>query len=143
MVKIAVRPEGVDRLSVENIPVMTEYVTVAQAAEILGITRTGVFYKIYDQRLFNTLVRVAEEDDTPKKRPLLLIKRWEVEAVARGELPKRAKSSHEVRREWNRRVKEWGGSTGEPEFRVAPTGAPRSVLIEAYLQAHPNDPRPE
>jgi hypothetical protein len=141
------RPVGVDRLTLDTIPVMTDYVTVTQAAEILGITRNGVFYKIYDQRIFNTIVRVAEEDDisreASKRRPVLLIKRWEVEAVAKGELPKRSKSPQLVRKEWNRRVKEWGGSTGNPEFRVAPTGAPRAVLIDAYVAAHPEDPRPE
>lgn len=152
MVKIALRPQGVDKLTLRDIPAMTEYVTISQAAEMLGMTRNGIFYKVYEQRAFNTVVKVAEEDDEDdgarnergfKKRPVLLIKRWEVEAIASGELPKKVKNPALLLRDWNRRVKAWGESSGKSEFRIAATGAPRRQLVEAYLEANPDDPRPE
>jgi len=131
-----------------DIPELPHYMSVAQAAQLFGISKTSMYYKIYDQQKFKEVYRVGgdpEDEHGINERPFLLIRRSEVLAIKEAEDKENASVEQETPAQrlnsWNRRVKEWGrrvGTFGE----IFEKGRPTHELIEAYQQAHPNDPRP-
>lgn len=127
---------------VNELPELPRFINIAQAARILGITKTSVYYKIYDQKKFNVVYRVGGgKDAPPDDRPYILLLKVEVEDLAKAEREAAAEVPLRIQINlWNRRVKEWGRQNGWGV--VNPKGRPNLDLIEAYVKSHPNDPRP-
>lgn len=127
---------------VNELPELPRFINIAQAARILGISKTSVYYKIYEQKKFNVVYRVgggkdAEADD----RPYILLLKVEVEDLAEAEKAAAAEVPLRIQVNlWNKRVKDWGRQNDWGV--VNPKGRPNLDLIEAYVESHPNDPRP-
>jgi hypothetical protein len=128
-------------LQAKDLPELPHYVTVAQAAKLLDISKTSVFYDIYVSRKLREAFRVGDEEDGD--RPVVLLMRSEVEMLAKQLQAPPVKTLEQLQADWNRRVKDWGTESGWMRFRISDKGRPRKELVEDYLAVHPNDPRPE
>ena len=136
------------RLTLEEIPELPGYMSVTQAAKAFGVTKQGMYWRIYDAQMFKAVCRVGgnEEDE----RPFLLLSINEVEQLLRAEREQtpeqaeaQAKREHAHRvNEWHKRVKAWGRQTGFNDGRIAAQGRPPKALVDAYLSAHPDDSKP-
>lgn len=132
-------------LTLKDIPEHPHLMSVAQVAKYFGITKTAVYYKVYNQERFKQVYRIGGDPDDPhgeKERPFLLLLRSEVEMVKAAEEAAKVGPSHPQKvNEWNKRVKAWG--RGQGYSTVNERGRPNKLLTEAYITAHPDDPRPE
>jgi hypothetical protein len=129
-------------MKLELIPPIPGYISVARAAKILGMAKASVYYKIYDQDAFNHVYKLPGADDSA--RPVLLMLESEVRSVAERERAQRGEGEAKERlRVWNQRVKVWGRAGGWASSEISTFGQPSLLLQGAYLQAHPQDPRPE
>lgn len=124
-------------LTSADIPRLPGYVTIPEAAEILGITRTTMYYKIYEQRAFRTLFRVGDPEEG--RRPIVLLLETEVRDLARREA-ELAVHTPDPLNAWNKRVKDWARGNG---MTVHVAGQPSMQLRTAYVAAYPQDPRPQ
>lgn len=129
-----------ETLQIKDVPPLPHYVTVKQAAKMLGMSKTSVFYNIYNTRLLREVFKVGDEEDGD--RPVVLILRSEVEQVVGKLAAAPVKTLDDLRADWNRRVKQWGVDSGWNKFRISEKGVPRKELVEDYLASHPGDPRP-
>lgn len=126
-------------LQLSDIPEFPDYVTVAQAARILGISTVSVYYKIYTQRSLRDVFRVGDFED----RPFLLLNKQEVIKVAEQERQPVEQTPEALLNAWNRRVKEWARHNADVDpATIRERGRPRQELVDRYLAAHPEDPRP-
>lgn len=126
----------------DEIPELPGYMTVATVARIFGIEKESVFYKIYEQGAFQHVYKVGPPEET--RRPVLLLLESEVRRVfstERASVPMH--TSRTLLKEWNKRVKAWGRETGWTETPIADAGRPPKALVQAYLEANPEDTRPE
>lgn len=133
------------RLELRDIPELPHYISVAQAAAVFGISKTSVYYMIYDQGLFEVVYRIGGDPEDPSglnERPFLLLLKAEVSRVKKAkDAAAQAGPPLLVRvKEWNRRVKEWGKENGFGPS--SPAGRPNRLLVAAYNENHPDDPRP-
>lgn len=129
-----------ENLQVTDLPELPGYVSVAQAANILGMAKTSVFYNIYTTRLLNQVFRVGNVEEG--ERPFILLLKTHVEQVAKklNSLPE--PTCEQLLAEWNQRVKQWGLTSGWDKFRISEKGVPRRELVADYLKDHPEDARP-
>jgi hypothetical protein len=135
------------KLSIDEIPELPGYMTLAAIAEKYSVSKSTVYYMIMGQRLFRTVVKVTKGSDEAgkgDKRPMLLIKTSEVEKVfAERSFRVVTAETSERLKEWNRRIKQWGRTSGWSETAIHVAGAPPRILVDAYLAEHPDDQRPE
>lgn len=129
-------------LDPKDIPLLPRYISVAQAARIFGMSKPGIYDKIYKQRKFDVVFRVG--DDEYGDRPFLLLLKDEVLAVKKheDEIAAMPPPLTALVSAWNQRVKDWGRQSDMDGFRVNPKGPPNARLVEAYLNSNPRDPRP-
>jgi hypothetical protein len=128
-------------LTIEQIPQIPGYLSVAQAAEIFGYAKESIFYKIYRQRAFNHVYRVG--DTSPGSRPVLVLLEAEVREVKAREDAASTEEPFKSRlRSWNRRVKQWGVDNNWTQNVIHKSGQPHIDLQAAYEKAHPDDLRP-
>lgn len=131
-------------MKLSEIPVLPGYISVARAARLLNMNKVSVYYKIYEQDAFRTVFKLAGAHD--ESRPVILLLEAEVKAVAAREQHEAetfAPALRERLNAWNKRVKAWGLSTGWSDGTIHVAGAPSRPLQTAYLEANPQDPRPE
>lgn len=131
-------------MKLAEIPVLPGYISVARAAKIMGLHKVSVYYKIYEQDAFRTVFKVPGADEG--SRPIILLSQAEVEQVAARERAEAANVQAPLRERlnaWNKRVKAWGIETSWGDQPIFEAGAPSRPLQSAYLQAHPQDARPE
>ncbi len=132
-------------MNIDDIPEFPGYLGVSRVAQLFGITKTGVYYKIYDQRVFRHVYKVAGNEDG--QRPTLMLWEPEVMEVLKRETDEREKRGVPLRDRvsaWNKRVKQWGRDTGwNNGAHIHDTGRPHNDLVSAYLASNPDDPRPE
>ncbi len=135
-------------MNLSDIPILPGYIGVARAAKILGISRVSVYYMIYDMDAFKNVFKIESRDgDT---RPMILMSEAEVRRVAAEREARAAQPDPGPLRErvhdWNKRVKQWGEKSGwakSSNVTINKAGQPHNDLKMAYLEAHPDDPRPE
>lgn len=130
----AARPASQD----DKIPVSPEWVGVSEAARMLGVSRTSVYYRIYDQGKFQQVYRLGDEEG---ERSVLILSRREVEQVVREEQQEQPRPLRVRRFEWTKRVKAWA-QQAEWAGHVARRGRLTDDLVAAYEQGHPEDPKP-
>lgn len=128
--------------SVSDLPEVPGYISVARACAIMGIAKSSMFYKIYEQKAFRQVYRLSGEDDDA--RPTILMVEAEVLAVQRAEAEAvRQLPLHERVMDWNKRVKAWAAEhTDLWPTRVHAAGPPARELQMLYQQHVPQDPRP-
>lgn len=129
-----------ENLQIRDVPLLPHYITVAQAARLLNMTKTSVFYNIKITRRLREVFRIGDEDEGD--RPVVLILRQEVENLAAELAQEPGKAYDQLLNDWNRRVKQWGFDTGWDKFRISEKGIPRKELSDDYLAVHPDDTRP-
>lgn len=132
------------RLELSEIPELEGWVSVTKAAKLMGLSKPSIYYMIHDQGLFNGVRRIGGDPMDPsgiKERAYLLIPQEEVERVQAERQARAAKEPplHVQINNWNTRLNDWGRANG---FHVTTTGRPTNALVEAYVEAHPLDPRP-
>lgn len=129
-------------MKLEDIPPIPGYVSVARTAKILGMTKASVYYKIYDQDAFKRVYKLPGAEDA--SRPVLLLLESEVREVAEREAAARPRDpAREALAAWNKRVKDWGRTTGWSVTDIRAPGQPHLSLQAAYIAANPDDVRPE
>lgn len=128
------------KLQAMDLPELPGYVSVAQAAKILGMAKTSVFYNIYTTGILRQVFRVGDEKE--EERPFILLLEADVKRVAEQRLAVPAPTYEGLLAEWNQRVKGWGASSGWDKFRISEKGVPRRELVQDYLKDHPEDTRP-
>lgn len=150
---MSTRPAKASRkLSIDDIPELPGYLTVAAISAKYKVHKGTVFYAIMYQGLFpeGTVYKVGkgkgDAEGERNGRPLILVEEKQADKVftERAETLKKITpeyTNHLV--EWNRRVKEWGHEIGWNETPIRVMGPPTQQLVAAYLGAHPDDPRPE
>lgn len=131
-------------IELKDIPELPHYVSVAWVAKLFGVSKTAIYYKIYEQEKFREVYRVGGDPDDPKgerERPFLLLRKSEVEKVKKAEDEAKELPPMRLRvNEWNKRVKAWGRLNGFST--VNERGRPNLLLTKAYIESHPDDPRP-
>lgn len=135
------------RITIDEIPELPGYMTLAAIAAKYKVDKGTVRYMILNQNVFSTVCKVTKGGLTDKdKRPLLLISSGEVEQVFAARAKFKAEQPDPARKqeviEWNRRVKQWGRSVGWTQTPISSAGPPNQTLIVAYAKRHPDDPRP-
>lgn len=142
------------RITIDDIPELPGYMTLAAIAAKYKVDKGTVRYMILAQNAFKTVCKVTKgglQEDDKDKRPLLLISSAEVEEV----FAERKKLNDQLKQQrllnpgrsedviaWNRRVKEWGRSIGWTQTPISIAGPPNQTLIVAYVKRHPDDVRP-
>lgn len=129
------------RLELSDFPELEGYVSVAKAAQLMNVSKPSVYYMIYDQGLFAGVRRIGGDPADPgglKERAYLLIPEDEFERV-RAERETKKPPLHKLVHAWNERVRAWGKAN---DFHTTEWSRPTTALVEAYLKAHPDDPRP-
>lgn len=131
------------QLKLADIPELEGWVSVAKAAKIFGVHKESVYYMIHHQGLFEGVRRIGGDPSDPsgkKERTYLIIPAAEVERVRaeKAAAPTGPPLAEQIK-EWNKRIKQWGAANG---YRTGPYGRPLDALRDAYLAAHPDDPRP-
>ncbi len=132
-------------LTIDDIPVFPDYITVARAAQLLGQTKEGIYHKIYSSRTLPRVFKVLGADEN--SRAILLIHEADVLEL-RDELKRteaaRASEPYRLRlRAWYQRVKTWGRENGFDPQTIHHAGPATLQLQKAYINTHPYDRRPE
>lgn len=131
------------RMTIDDVPELAGYLTVAQVVEKYGVNKQTVYYWIFNQMAFRSVCKVTKGGDS--KRPVLLLATSEVEKVLakRAEVQNKPPDYKELLRRWNKRVKDWARNEGWTQTLISVTGPPNRLMVEAYMKEHPDDPRPE
>jgi hypothetical protein len=134
------------RLTVDDIPELPGYTTVAALADKYGVHKGTIYYLLYNKEAFQRPYKVSR--GLKDERPLILLEEknaYEVMERRGTELAaqRRVSGSAEELKHWNRRVKNWGREIGWTTTRISESGQAGKLLIEAYLQTHPEDVRPD
>jgi hypothetical protein len=129
-------------MTIDEIPDLPGYLSVAQVVERYGINKQTVYYMIFSQRAFKRVFKISRGSDA--KRVVLMLNEAEVASVMqqREERGHRPPSRKAALRDWTYRVKQWGWDNKWTATPIAKSGPPTRQLVDAYLQAHPDDPRP-
>lgn len=133
------------RLKIGDLPELPGYVTVGALAERFGVSKETVYYLLYDKKSITRAYKISK--GVEGNRPLILIEERQGEEVmvARAkELEEKGRmlaTPHQLR-DWNRRVKDWGRENNWTLTVIRASGQPGIELQRAYLQAHPEDPKP-
>lgn len=133
------------KLTLADIPELPGYLPVARIAADYGVHKGTIYYMIYHQAAFRHVYKVTTGVEDP--RPLIVILESEVRSVF-AERERRANEARELTpaqqlNVWNRRVKQWGRDTAWDRTPILTAGPPSVPLTAAYLDAHPDDPKPE
>jgi hypothetical protein len=124
----------------DQFPELKGYLSVARVAELFGMKKASIYYKIYEQRRFKQVFRVPGATDDA--RPVLVLLESEVRQVLAEEQANAEPSPQQRLTEWHRRVKAWGRDNGY-ELKIHAAGKPLLEICEAYERANPQDPHPE
>lgn len=122
-----------------SLPPLPGYLSVAEAAEILGLAKVSVLEFVYTGR-FKTAFRLGRE------RPMVALAEAEVLAMkqqrALGKTQVAPPSLADRRSAWRVRVMNWAAETGWTETIVRRKGFLQAALREAYEAANPEDRYP-
>lgn len=134
------------RITVEDIPELPGYITITALASEYGVAKGTIYYLLYNKQAFHRPYKVSR--GLKDERPLILLEEKDAHTVMKqreSEMAQqnRVSGSAEELKHWNRRVKDWGRQTGWTETRISDSGQAGKLLTLAYLQAHPEDPRPD
>lgn len=125
--------------STDDFPDLPGYLSIKQAAKLLGVAKFTIFHNIYERRLYRCVYKFGDE------RAMLALLESEFRAVHADRLNGVPKPTSLVtrQREWRSRVVAWARETGWDKTFINRTGMVPRVLHADYLAAHPEDPRPE
>jgi hypothetical protein len=132
-------------MTINDIPELPGYITVAAVADKYGLSKGMVYYLLYTKQAFGRPYKVSR--GASDERPLILLDTREVDQIMEGRKAEmiehdRASAPAEDLRQWNLRVKDWGRSTGWDTTRISVSGQPGKQLVAAYQATHADDPRP-
>ncbi len=132
-------------LNVEDIPELPGYSTVAAVSERYGVVKGTIYHMLFEQGKFKHVYKIRKGGNGGETKPLLMLLDAEVERVFadRSKLPVNDPELSRRRTEWSKRVKNWGREVNWTQTPIAVSGPPPAVLVAAYVQANPRDPRPE
>lgn len=128
------------KLTVQDIPELPGYMTVADIAERYGINKGTVYHMIYESQRFKTVFKISKGGTN--QRPMLLVSESEVMKAFAGRTVVTDPQQVVKVGEWNKRVKQWGLDTGWTQTPIFPSGPPQISLVEAFVKANPDDVRP-
>lgn len=134
------------RTTVDDIPELPGYTTVAALASEYGVAKGTIYYLLYTKRAFERPYKVSR--GLSDERPLILLEEKNAHEVMKKRGTEMAEhnrvsgNADEVKH-WNRRVKNWGREIGWTTTRISDSGQAGKLLVEAYLEAHPEDVRPD
>jgi hypothetical protein len=133
------------RLTIEDLPELPGYITAGALADRYGVTKETIYYLLYEKKVLTRSCKISK--GVEGGRPLILVEERqgdEVMIARKKEKEERGRSTGtpDQLREWNRRVKEWGRQTNWLLTQIRDSGQPGIALQHAYLEAHPEDPRP-
>jgi hypothetical protein len=105
-----------------------------------------IYYLLFNKQAFRRPYKVSR--GLGDERPLILLEERDARDVMKrreSELAEknRVSGGAEELKLWNRRVKDWGRGIGWATTRISDSGQPGKLLVEAYLDARPEDPRPD
>lgn len=126
-----------------SLPVLPGWVTMVQAAKILGMTLPGVHWRINNGD-FKWVFRVGGEDG---ERMTVLINENEVLEFDKNRERRAGERAVDLAfrrqlREWNRRVKAWAAEHMPDAGALYQSGPPTKAVRAAFEEANPDDPRP-
>ncbi len=129
-------------MKIGDIPELPGYLTVYRVAKLFGLSKASIYYKIYEQQAFKHVYKIPGSEND--QRPVLVVLESEVHQVLAQERARAAQEPLRVRlNAWNKRVKDWGRATNWGDgVPIHKSGMAHKSLVEDYLAANPNDPRP-
>jgi hypothetical protein len=134
------------KLKLDDLPELPGYITVGKAAEKYGVHKGTIYYMIFNSQKIRSAHRVLKGGGDP--RPIIVVSKEEVDRVmtqraASGEADVPVVSDLPAQKsEWNRRVKAWATQIGWTQTTIKTFGPAPRPMVEAYLAANPEDPKP-
>lgn len=128
----------------QNLPIFPNWITVKSAAKRLGVSTNAIYWRINNGD-FRDVYRLGEPE---QERFVILLHEEEVAELAATMKAAAQRSQTDtftyqvLQQQWNRRVKEWARSEPALFEQINAFGRPGQAMCDAYLRAHPDDPRP-
>lgn len=116
----------------ENLPPLPGYISAAEAAGILGVSKATLLDYVYSGR-FKKAYRLGNSG-----RPSVVLVEEEVKTFQRGRPP----TLLERRSAWRKRAVAWAEETGWSKLPISRKGFLPSLLHWDYTEACPGDPYP-